>query len=339
MILIGLLIIRFWAMDNKFKQETFSFLSGKNILVAFGGNVLTDENDHGTQDEQNEKAENLAKILVSAVEKGFNLVIVHGNGPQVGNILIQVEEAVTKVPPLPLDVCVAESEGSIGYILERAIKNRMIEKKITKEVVTVITEVVVDKNDPMLKKPSKPIGPFYTSYRAEELIKAKNWVMKEDSGRGFRRLVPSPHPIKVVQIELIKSLVKSEAVVIAGGGGGIPVYIDAKGFYRGIEAVIDKDFTAALIGKEIGVDELIILTNVEVAYLYYGTKKQKALREIKADEAEQYYKEGHFPPGSMGPKILASIEFVRGTGKRAIITSLDKIGEALEGKTGTLIVP
>lgn len=207
-------------MDMEIKQEAFGFLRGKLILVAFGGNVLTGDKDHGTQEEQINKAENLSKILVSAIGKGFNLIIVHGNGPQVGNILIQVEEASTKVPPLPLDVCVAESEGSIGYILERSLKNKFIEKKVNREVVTVITEVVVDKNDPMLKKSTKPIGPFYTTFRAEELRKTKGWIMKEDSGRGFRRLVPSPYPKKIVQIELIKSLVKSEAVVIAGGGGG-----------------------------------------------------------------------------------------------------------------------
>ena len=326
-------------MNPPVKQETFGFLRGKFLLLAFGGNVLTDEKDTGSQEEQVKKANDLAKLLVSLIEKGFNLLIVHGNGPQVGNILIQSEEASTKVPPLPLDVCVAESEGSIGYILERALRNRLNEKKIKKDVVTVITDVVVDRNDPMLKKPTKPIGPFYTAFRAQELTATRNWIMKEDSGRGFRRLVASPHPKSVVQIDLIKSLVRSEAVVIAGGGGGIPVSIDEKGFYSGVEAVIDKDFTAGLIGKEVGVDELIILTNVEVVYLGYGTKKQRALRELKVSEAEKYYAEGHFPAGSMGPKILASIDFVKSTGRRAMITSLAKIGEALENKTGTLIVP
>jgi carbamate kinase len=326
-------------MLGEIKQESFSFLSGKSLLLAFGGNVLTDENDKGTQVEQVLKAENLAKLLVSLIEKGFNLLIVHGNGPQVGNILIQSEEASTKVPPLPLDVCVAESQGSIGYILERALRNRLLEKKIKKDVCTVITDVIVDKNDPMLKKPTKPIGPFYTVFRAQELMATKKWMMKEDAGRGYRRLVASPYPKSVVQIDLIKSLVKSEAVVIAGGGGGIPVYTDEKGYYKGIEAVIDKDFTAAVIGKEVGVDELIILTNVEIVYLNYGTKKQRALKELKVLEAEKYFSEGHFPPGSMGPKIQASINFVKSTGKRAMITSLEKIGDALESKTGTLIVP
>ena len=227
----------------------------------------------------------------------------------------------------------------VGYLLERSLKNRLTEKKIKKEVATVITEVVVNKNDPMLKKPTKPIGPFYRSFRAQELKKTRGWVMKEDSGRGYRRLVASPHPKKVVQIDLIKSLIRREALVIAGGGGGIPVYVDNRGLYRGVEAVIDKDFTAALIGREVGVDELIILTNVDVVYLNYGTEQEKELKELKVSEAEKYYNEGHFPAGSMGPKIKASIDFVRSTGKRALITSLDKVNEAIEGNSGTRIIP
>ncbi len=326
-------------MATRNKQSSFGFLTGKLLLIAFGGNVLIDSDEEGTLEEQVKKAVKLSRILVNAIKKGFNLVIVHGNGPQVGNILIQSEEAATKVPPLPLDVCGAQSEGSIGYILERSLRNRLTEQRIDKDVVTVITQVVVDKNDSGMKKPTKPIGPFYTPWRAKQLKKIKGWVMKEDSGRGFRRLVASPKPVKVVQMDLIKDLIKRQSVLITGGGGGIPVTINAKGQYEGVEAVIDKDFTASLIARQVAVDELLILTNVPVAYLNYGSDNQTELREISVKDAEKYYKEGHFPPGSMGPKIKASIEFVKATKKRAIITSLEKINEALEGKTGTFIVP
>ena len=230
----------------------------RRIVVAFGGNALIREGQQGTQWEQLDNAENTARMLLPLVQSGCRLVIVHGNGPQVGNILIQVEEAVTKIPPQSLDVCVAASEGSIGYMLQTAIRNALRRGRVRGSVVTLITEVVVDPGDAGFRRPTKPIGPFYTRYRADYLIHKLGWAMIEDSGRGWRKVVPSPRPIEVVALGAIRDAMDAGHIVIAGGGGGIPVYRTRKGDLRGVEAVIDKDYTAALIATAIEADVIAV---------------------------------------------------------------------------------
>ena len=240
----------------------------KNVaVVAFGGNALLGAKDKGTQTEQMLNAERAAKLLVEIVKRGYELVVVHGNGPQVGNILIQIEEAVTKIPPFSLDVCVAMSQGSMGYMIEAALRNQLLKKNIQKPIVTVLTEVVVSKNDPAFKKPSKPIGPFYTGYRADQLMKKKNWKMVEDSGRGYRRVVASPRPVRILSDHIIDSLLAAGNIVVAAGGGGIPVFWKDGDRLEGVAAVIDKDYSAAILAKAVRADLFVILTPVPCVYL------------------------------------------------------------------------
>ena len=308
-------------------------------VVAFGGNALIRKDQEGTQWEQLENAQETARALLPVIKDGYDLVVVHGNGPQVGNILIQVEEAVTRVPPLSLDVCVAASEGSIGYMLEVALLNELKRQRLRgKDVVTLVTEVVVDQDDPGFRRPTKPIGPFYTRFRAEFLMHKQGWTMVEDSGRGWRKVVPSPRPLEVVQIDAIRRAVATGSVVIAGGGGGIPVYRAKNGALRGVEAVIDKDYTAELIATGLGADLFVILTGVDQVSVNYGRPDQKALRLLDVAQARSYQAEGQFPEGSMGPKVRAALEFVEATGREVLITSAGRLTEAVRRRAGTRIV-
>ncbi len=309
----------------------------RRLVVAFGGNALIREGQEGTQWEQLENARETSRMLLPLVRDGAGLVLVHGNGPQVGNILIQVEEAVNKVPPLSLDVCVAASEGSIGYMLELALINDLRRRRMRRGVVTLTTEVVVDQDDPGFLKPTKPIGPFYTRFRAEFLMHKQGWNMVEDAGRGWRKVVPSPRPLEVVQMGAIRQAFEAGWIVIAGGGGGIPVYRTPAKDLKGVEAVIDKDYTAGLIAAEIRADLLVILTGVDQVSLNYGRPDQKALRAIDTRQARAYQTEGHFPEGSMGPKIRAAIEFAEVTGREVVITSASRLAEAVRGRAGTRI--
>jgi carbamate kinase len=310
----------------------------RRIVLAFGGNALIAEGQEGTQWEQMKNAERTASTIVPLVRDGHRIVIVHGNGPQVGNILIQVEEAVTKVPPQSLDVCVAASEGSIGYMLQIAMRNALRRARVKSSVVTLVTEVVVDPEDEGFRRPSKPIGPFYTRYRADYLIHKLGWNMVEDAGRGWRKIVPSPRPVEVVPLEVIRDAVAAEHVVIAGGGGGIPVYRTRQGDLRGVEAVIDKDYTASLLAVALEADLLVSLTGVAHVARDYGRPGQRALRRLDVAEARILDREGHFPEGSMGPKIRAAIEFVEQTGRDVLITSPERLGAAIAGRAGTRIV-
>ncbi len=307
-------------------------------VVAFGGNALIRKDQEGTQWEQLENARETARSLLPVIRDGYDLVIVHGNGPQVGNILIQVEEAVTKVPPLSLDVCVAASEGSIGYMLEVALLNELRRQRVRRGVVTLVTEVVVDQQDPGFRRPTKPIGPFYTRFRAEFLIHKQGWTMVEDSGRGWRKVVPSPRPLEVVQMEAIRRAVETGHIVIAGGGGGIPVYRTRQGELRGVEAVIDKDYTAGLIAAGLEADLFVILTGVDQVSLNYGRPDQKGVRAMDVREARAHQSEGQFPEGSMGPKVRSAIEFVEATGRDVLITSSRRLTGAVRGRAGTRIV-
>lgn len=311
----------------------------KLALVAFGGNALIRRGEEGTQTEQIENSDRLARRLARFVERGYNLLVVHGNGPQVGNILIQVEEAVTKVPPVSLDMCVAQSEGSIGYLLANSLLNALEARRIRREVICFVTPVQVDLSDPGFRKPTKPIGPFYTRYRAEYLMKRMGWMMVEDSGRGYRKVVASPRPQKVLALPAIRSCLRQGWVVIAGGGGGIPVIRNDQKRLKGVEAVIDKDHTAGLLARELGADLFVILTGVDYVYLNFGRPDQIRAERLSVSEARHHLREGQFPAGSMGPKIETAISFVEKTGKDLVITSVDRLMEALAGKAGTRVVP
>jgi len=313
-------------------------MKSKTALIAFGGNALLPRPRHGLQSDQIKHAEKAARLMIHVVRRGFDLIIVHGNGPQVGNLLIQMEESINKVPPFSLDICDAMTEGSMGYLLEKAIINELRIKSVDKEVATLITQVIVDKEDPAFDSPSKPIGPFYSEYRAKMLIREKKWKMKEDAGRGFRKVVPSPKPIDVVPKHVMHDLVSSGKIVIAAGGGGIPVIINGRGLFQGVEAVIDKDYTASLIARETQAELFIILTNVPQVYLNFGTPREKPIFTLTVDEAKKHLDMEQFPPGSMGPKIEAAIEYIEGGGKEVLITSANHLKAAMINRSGTRIV-
>jgi carbamate kinase len=306
-------------------------------LIAFGGNALLPETQRGVQDEQEKNAEKAARLIVHIVRKGYELIIVHGNGPQVGNLLIQMEEAVTKIPPYTLDICNAMTEGSMGFMLERAITNELRRRSIDKDVITLITPVLVDRHDPAFEKPTKPVGPFYTRYRAQQLAREKKWTMVEDAGRGYRKVVPSPKPIDIVPKWIIHDLVEAGRIVIAAGGGGIPVILNNRGLYEGVEAVIDKDYASSLIAREVKADLFIILTGIEKVYIDFGKPGQRESPGLTIAEAQALLDEGQFPPGSMGPKIRAAIEYIQAGGREVLITDAAHLKAALIGRSGTRI--
>lgn len=310
---------------------------GKRVVVALGGNALQSKEGAGTSEAQLEVLKKTSKHLADIGEQGYQIVLVHGNGPQVGRIVIASEAARNLTPIMPLDVCGAMSQGYIGYQMQQALGNELRVRGRYLPVVALATQVVVEENDPCFQVPSKPIGPFYSKEEAKKISSEKGYIMIEDAGRGYRRVVPSPIPVDIVEIDEIRCLLE-RAVVITCGGGGIPV-IKKEGYgLEGVEAVIDKDFAAELLAERVEADILLILTEVEKACIYFNQAEEKELDEITVNEAEGYIQEGHFAAGSMLPKIMAAIKFVNsGPGRRAIITSLDKGLLALEGKTGTII--
>jgi carbamate kinase len=310
----------------------------KLAVVAFGGNALLRPEDRGTQEEQIARAKQAARWLAEIVRHGYKLIVVHGNGPQVGNILIQAEEASTKVPPQTLDVAVAQTEGSIGFMLQQAIRNRLEAIGVRGEVATILTEVEVDPNDIAFKRPTKPIGPFFTRYRAEVLERDFGWTMREDAGRGWRKVVPSPRPLHILNVDTISRMLDTAWVVVAAGGGGIPVVRGRDGQWRGVEAVIDKDFASSLLAAELHADIYIILTGVAKIAVDYGQPTQRDLDRLTVDEAEKFLAEGQFPAGSMGPKVEAAIQFIRARAKEVLVTDVERLREALDGRDGTLIV-
>lgn len=309
----------------------------KVALIAFGGNAILPINQRGLQSEQMKNAQNAARLMIHVVKKGYDLIIVHGNGPQVGNLLIQMEESINKIPPFSLEVCDAMTAGSMGFMLEKTIINELRKNSLDREVATLVTQVVVDREDPAFENPTKPIGPFYSKYRAHMLVREKKWKMIEDAGRGYRKIVPSPKPIDVVPKRVIRDLVHSGKIVIASGGGGIPVIINGNGFFQGVEAVIDKDHAASLIAWEVKADLFIILTNVDRVFLNYGTPEEKPIGIMSIHQAQKYLSEGHFPPGSMGPKIKAAIEYIKNGGKEVLITSANHLKASLINRSGTKI--
>lgn len=308
----------------------------KTVIVAIGGNAIIQEGQIGTIEEQFENVKISCEPIIDLIEEGHNVVLTHGNGPQVGNVLLKVEAAKDIVAPNTLDVCGAETQGSLGYIIQQSLINRIKERNIKKNVATIITQVVVDKDDKAFTNPTKPIGPFYSKSRADELKKEEGLVLVEDSGRGFRRVVPSPKPLEIIEKATISKLLENDFIVITAGGGGIPVIRDNDGI-KGVEAVIDKDYASALVAQETGADYLIILTGVPKVAINFGKENQKFIDSMTIAEAKKYLAEGQFPPGSMGPKIEAAIHFLENGKGEAIITSIDKLKEALHGKTGTRI--
>ncbi len=309
----------------------------KIALIAFGGNAILPESQKGLQSQQLKNASKAARLMIHVVKKGYDLIIVHGNGPQVGNLLIQMEESINKIPPFSLEVCDAMTEGSMGFMLEKNIINELRKNSIDKEAATLITQVVVDREDPAFENPTKPIGPFYSQYRASMLKRKKNWKMIEDAGRGYRKVVPSPKPIDVVAKRVIHDLVHAGKIVSAAGGGGIPVIINGNGLFQGVEAVIDKDYTASLIAKEVKADLFIILTNVPRVYLNYDQPDQEPICRMTVEEAQRYLAEGQFPAGSMGPKIGAAIEYIQSGGEEVLITSANHLKASLVNRSGTTI--
>lgn len=310
--------------------------SSKKVVVALGGNAILQAGEKGSSEEQFNNIEKTCRQILEMVKRGFKVVITHGNGPQVGNILIQNKEARDIVPAMPLDVCGAESQGQIGYMIQQSLDNLFREMNLPYSATTIVTQVVVDREDPAFVHPTKPIGPFYTEKEAKEFMKKTQEEWREDSGRGWRRVVPSPKPIEIVEKEAIKILLERDIVVIACGGGGIPV-IRKNRRLQGVEAVIDKDLAAERLAFDIKADIFMMLTSVPKVAINFGKSSQKNLDRMNLSQAKKYLKEGHFPPGSMGPKVRAAVKFVEWSGKYAIICSTEQVLDALEGKAGTWI--
>lgn len=301
-------------------------------VVAFGGNAILDAGDDGSFPTQLEKAKAACRQMLAILHKGYQLILVHGNGPQVGNLLIQFEKARDIIPVPPLDVAVASSQGLLGHMLEISMRTVLEEDRMQREVATVLTQVVVSPSDPAFQKPTKPIGPFYSREEAMRFKEAEGWHVVEDSGRGWRRVVCSPQPRKVLELQSIKYLAENDTVVIACGGGGIPVnYLTDS--VVGTDGVIDKDSTAALLAYNLGAELFIILTGVDKVCLDYGKPTQRAVDVMTVEEAKKWLAEGQFPPGSMGPKIQSAIEYVEKGGTEAIITSQGNIVAAMQQST------
>lgn len=309
------------------------------IVVALGGNALS-KDGKATAADQLAVANETASELVKLITAGHTLAIVHGNGPQIGNIILH-EEAINteKTPTMPVDVAGAMSQGQIGYWLQNALRNQLEQLKIKKPIASIVTQVLVSKDDLAFKNPSKPIGPFYTEEEAKKLAKTRGITVKEDAGRGWRKVVPSPMPLSIIESDLIKIAIGNGAVIVAGGGGGIPVYYDQHGRLTGLEAVIDKDFAAEKLAETIDADILLILTAVDNVKINYKQPDEKALTELTVDDAFKLIAQGQFAAGSMLPKVEAGVSFVSGANKRVcIITSPEKASKAIEGKAGTRII-
>lgn len=311
----------------------------KTAVVALGGNAITrsDKEDNIANQFANTRAS--LNSIVELIREGFNLVISHGNGPQVGNALLRIELARGKAPILPLGISVADTQGGMGYMIEQSLRNRLRAEIIDREVVTLVTQMLVAGDDPAVNNPTKYIGQFYTENEAKKFEHERSWTMKKDADRGWRRVVPSPTPLRVVEAATLEKLVNDGIIVIAGGGGGIPVYVDEKGDLEGMDAVIDKDLASAVIGNEIGADILAILTSVDKVAINFRQPDEKLIDKMTVSEAKKYYDQGQFPTGSMGPKIRAAIQFIENGGKLVTISSVENAREAIFGNAGTRIVP
>jgi carbamate kinase len=311
----------------------------RTALIAIGGNSLIRAGERGTIDEQLANAHATARVLAAMVQRGWRIVITHGNGPQVGAALMRSERAANEVYTHPLDVCVATTQSEIGYLLQRAMEFELRQLGLTTPVITVLTQVRVDPADPAFANPTKPIGPFYSKKEAEEKQRRLGWNIVEDSARGWRRVVPSPEPQEVFEQHIIRKLVADGMIVIACGGGGIPVIEHEGHRVEGSEAVIDKDRASALLAAELEADLFVISTDARQVYLDFKKPTQRGLDRVTVDELQRHYDDGQFPPGSMGPKVESALRFLRGGGKQVIITSYEHLVDALDNRDGTHVVP
>jgi carbamate kinase len=310
----------------------------RDALVAIGGNALIRAGERGTIPEQIANAHRISQAIVALLKDGLRIIVTHGNGPQVGAALIRSERAAGQVYEQGLDVCVACTQGEIGYILQQALQHNLMEAGLTRPVTVILTQMVVQQDDPAFQKPTKPIGPFYSEEDAVQRREVLGWQMVEDANRGYRRVVASPEPLEIIEEEAIRTASKCGMLVIAAGGGGIPVVRD-NGAIHGVDAVIDKDRASLLLASRLGVEMLIFTTDADYVYLDYRQPAQKALKRIRADEMRSYQEAGHFPPGSMGPKVEAALRFLDAGGKKVIITSLENLYDAVHGDAGTHILP
>lgn len=311
----------------------------KTAVVALGGNAISRKDMPDTIANQFRLTRESLSAILPLIKAGYNIAITHGNGPQVGNAILRVELARDRTPVLPIGICVADTEGGIGYMIAQSLQNRLLREKIERAVATIVTQVVVDRNDPAMANPTKFIGQFYTEEDAKRFAAERGWTVKQDGDRGWRRVVGSPQPQRIVEGEVIRAMVEDGVIAIAAGGGGIPVYIENDGTYEGVDVVIDKDRASAVLGHAIGAEMLLILTAVDRVAINFGKPNQQPLAKITASEARRYLDEGHFPDGSMGPKIDAAIQFIEGGGRQVLITSIEKAEAALRQQDGTWILP
>ncbi len=308
-------------------------------VIALGGNSIIDKGQKGTFTEQFANTRRSMKPVVELLKRGYNFLLTHGNGPQVGNLMLQSDRARDEVPEIPLGIADAMTCGSMGYMIEQCLYDVMVRENIWRNVVTIPAQVIVDRHDPAMEHPTKPIGPFYTQEQAEALSKEKGWLIKPDSNRGYRRYVASPYPIDIVEKDAINLLLRQRYVLITGGGGGIPVYYEEDGTIEGLDCVIDKDIASMKLAIAVGARTLIIITGVPQVALKFGTPEQQDLSRITLAQARHYYQQGEFAPGSMGPKMMAAIEFVQANPKnQVIITDVENLVPAMEGRGGTRVV-
>ncbi len=310
----------------------------KVAVIAIGGNALIGKGQRGTVTEQFANTRRVLKGITDIIKAGFMPIIVHGNGPQVGHALIRVDTALDKVPEEPLGMLVADTEGSMGYMIGQSLINKLRLDGVKMSVATLLTQVIVDRNDPTLKNPTKPVGPFYSYEEALRQKEARNWDIMEDAGRGWRRIVPSPIPLEIVERDIIKVLVNQGIIVIAAGGGGIPVYVEENGTLEGIDAVIDKDLSSSVLGRDVGAQLMAILMGESQVAINYGKPNQENLGQITKDEAKRLLHQGEFAEGSMAPKIRAAIQFLEWGGRKVIITNTDHLLDAFHDQAGTRIV-
>ena len=308
------------------------------MVIALGGNAIQRPGQRGTVEEQIANIRLSLDGIVAAITGGWSVVLTHGNGPQVGDMLLMVEAARGQVPELPLGICVADTEGALGYLIQQALVNRLRQERQPRAVVTIVTQTIVARSDPAFSLPTKPVGSFLSREEAERFRRERGWTTVDDAGRGFRRVVPSPRPVAIVEAEAIRRILESGVVVIAAGGGGVPVIEAPDGTLQGTDAVIDKDLASAVLARSIGASRLVMLTGEPFVFLDYRKPTQRPLPLLAAEEARRYLGEGQFPPGSMGPKIEAALEFLAGGGAEALITSIEGFTPALEGTMGTRIV-
>lgn len=309
----------------------------KSVMIALGGNALSPKDEAGTIYQQFAHTRESLEAIMHFVNLDYNLCLTHGNGPQVGDELFRMELTQSDVPPLPLGVCVAETQGSIGYMIQQSLQNALKEKTIDREVVTLITQTIVDADDPTIKNPSKFIGQRFSKDEAVKMAEKFNWTVKEQNEGEWRQVVPSPLPQYIEHGKSIQTLVDNGIIVIASGGGGIPAYWNENGNLEGLDAVVDKDLSAALLGRVIKANELWIITDVDQVCLNYGMDNEEGLSKITVSEAKQYYSEGHFQAGSMGPKIQAALYFLKYHGDKVVITSIEGVKEAINDNNGTII--